>query len=263
MNAPHEQTTAQTSPPAGEPLELVTLTPAFGMRNVSPFCLKIELLLTDLGLEFSVREEADPRKTPKGKLPFLQIGTRQLADSELIAEYLDERTEGQVFAGLTAAQLGKGWAAVRLAEDHLYWMIVASRWLDDDWWPHVVEGFFGTVPGPLRALIAKVARRDVVKTYHLHGLGRHSLEEQQGFARRDFAALAGCIEEGGFITGSQANYFDFAVAAILAGIYDNKPGTWLTKVALDYPDLKTYADRVQGAVGVFGRSVVGPNNEVN
>lgn len=31
-------------------LKLVTLPAAFGMRNVSPFCLKIEMLLTALNL---------------------------------------------------------------------------------------------------------------------------------------------------------------------------------------------------------------------
>lgn len=236
-------------------LHLVTLPPAFGMRNVSPFCLKIEMLLTDLKLDFTVGEEADPRKTPKGKLPYMQIGEASLADSELIGEYLEKRTDGGVFAGLSAAQKGHGWAATRLAEDHLYWMIVASRWLDDAWWPNVVEGFFGGLPSFIRPLVTKIARREVVKTYHLQGLGRHTLEEQRGFAHRDLAALQGCISAEGFLCGDTPNYFDYSVAAILAGMYDNTPATWLTTLAADYPDLRDYANRVQAHVGVFGRYV--------
>ena len=58
-------------------LQLVTLPAAFGMRNVSPFCLKVEMLLTSLGLPFDMSEETDPRKAPKGKLPYL------LADGQL------------------------------------------------------------------------------------------------------------------------------------------------------------------------------------
>ena len=46
-------------------LELVTLPPAFGLRNVSPFCLKAEMLLTSLDLPFKLSEEADPRKAPR------------------------------------------------------------------------------------------------------------------------------------------------------------------------------------------------------
>lgn len=243
------------APSMDAPLRLVTLPPAFGMRNLSPFCLKIELLLADLGLPFTVGEEVDPRKTPKGKLPYLKIGDTSLADSELIGDYLEKRTDGAVFAGLSEAQKGHGWAATRLAEDHLYWLVVGSRWLDDDWWPNVVEGFFGVVPGFVRPLIAYFARKEVAKTLHLHGLGRHTRAEQEGFAHRDFAALQGCISNEGFLCGAAPNYFDYSVAGILAGIYDNTPATWLTTVAEGYPDLRDYADRVQSHVGVFGRYV--------
>lgn len=244
----------QSSLDLSAPLTLVTLAPAFGMRNVSPFCLKSELLLTQLEIPFELEEEADPRKAPKGKLPFLRVGSVPLADSELIADYLEERTSGQVFGHLSEAQQGRGWAATRLAEEHLYWIMVASRWLDDDWWPNVVEGFFSVVPGFARGLVARAARKETEKTYRMHGLGRHSIEEQRGFAHRDLAALNGSISGQGFLLGDTPNYFDFAVAGVLSGIYDNQPATWLTTLAGDYPDLRAYADRVQSHVGIFGRT---------
>ena len=65
-------------------ITLVTLPPAFGLRNVSPFCLKVEMALTHLGLEFDYETEQDPRKAPKGKLPYLLIDGERIADSELI-----------------------------------------------------------------------------------------------------------------------------------------------------------------------------------
>ena len=118
-------------------MELVTLPPAFGMRNVSPFCLKVEMLLAALELPYTVSSEKDPRKAPKGKLPFVIVDGKRIADSELIVEYLDETTGGKVFAGLSPQQKGSGVALSRLAEDHLYWLMVASRWLDDAWWPNI------------------------------------------------------------------------------------------------------------------------------
>jgi len=141
-------------------LELVTLPPAFGMRNVSPFCLKAELLLTALEIPFEHTELADPRKAPKGKLPYLVADGNVVADSELIVEYLDGMTQGRVYAGLTPAQKAQGFALTRLAEDHLYWIMVASRWLDDDWWPNVVEGFFHIAPKPVQdeSLFTRIAR---------------------------------------------------------------------------------------------------------
>lgn len=235
-------------------IELVTLPPAFGMRNVSPFCLKIEMLLAALDLPHSIAVEKDPRKAPKGKLPFIIIDGKRIADSELIIEYLKETTNGKVFAGLSTEQKGQGVALSRLAEDRLYWLMVASRWLDDSWWPNIEQGFFGFVPALLRKFVSGLARKQVAKTYNLHGLGRHSLEEQKGFARRDLDALQGALPTQGFLFTEKPGVFDFTVAALLAGVYDNQPTTWLTDIAADYPELQAYSERVQAAVGVWGRS---------
>jgi glutathione S-transferase len=234
-------------------IELVTLPPAFGMRNVSPFCLKIEMLLKQLDMPFTMSSERDPRKAPKGKLPFVIIDGKQIADSELITEYLNEISNGKVFAALSDEQKGVGLALTRLAEDHLYWLMVASRWLDDEWWPNIANGFFGFVPGLLRGFVSGLARKQVAKTYDLQGLGRHTLEEQKGFARRDLDALQGALPKQGFLFGPQPGIYDFTVAAMLAGIYDNQPVTWLTLLAADYDDLRRYAERVQESVGVWGR----------
>ena len=234
-------------------LELVTLPPAFGMRNVSPFCLKIEMLLSSLGLEFSLSDISDPRKAPKGKLPFLIADGKKIADSELIVQYLDKLTSGKVFAGLSEEQTGQGYALTRLVEDHLYWLMVASRWLDENWWPNVVRGFFGSLPVPLRQIASGVARRRMIQTYNLHGLGRHTLEEQKGFARRDLQALESVVPAQGFLFGDRPNLFDFTVAAMMAGAYDNKPATWITDMAAEYTGLHSYTERVQEATGVWGR----------
>ncbi len=234
-------------------LELVTLPAAFGMRNVSPFCLKIEMLLNSLELEFTLSDISNPAKAPKGKLPFLVADGQRIGDSELIAQYLDGLTGGKVFAGLTDRQIGQGYALTRLVEDHLYWLLIAGRWLDENWWPNVARDFFGSLPPILRQVVAGTARRRIAQTYKLHGLGRHKLEEQQGFARRDLESLAGVVPARGFLFGDQAKLFDFTVAAMMAGIYDNKPATWLTDIAMQYEGLHAYTERVQDAVGVWGR----------
>jgi glutathione S-transferase len=236
-------------------LKLVTLPAAFGMRNVSPFCLKIEMLLTALNLPFTMTELNDPRQAPKGKLPFLHDGEHCIADSELITEYLDQKTSGQVYAGLSPQQIGQGVALSRLAEDHLYWIMVASRWLDDEWWPNIVSDFFGFVPALIRPIPTTLARRQVRQTYNLHGLGRHTLAEQRGFAERDLLALENSVPAEGFLFGEKPCIYDFAIASIVAGIVDNQPATWLTELAQPRKKLLEYTERVQSAVGVHGRFI--------
>ena len=83
-------------------LVLVTLGGAFGLQNVSPFCLKAEMLMTQLGLKFDMAVETDPRKAPKGKLPYLLSDGVKIPDSELITQHIDSITQGHVYAGLRA-----------------------------------------------------------------------------------------------------------------------------------------------------------------
>jgi glutathione S-transferase len=242
-------------------ITLYTFPPAFGLRNVSPFCLKVEMALTHLDMPFEIVEISDPRKAPKGKLPYVDIDGQVIADSEMILRHLDEMTKGRLYGALTDDQRAQGVAFTRLAEDHLYWIMVASRWLDRGWFQNIREGFFGSVPAFLRSAVSGAAQRRMRQTYDLHGLGRHNLKEQEEFARRDLAAISDVVSNQSFIVGDELTAFDFAVASLLAGVIDNKPPTWLTRITDDYPALRDYAERVQSAVGVFAR--FNPNDETS
>jgi glutathione S-transferase len=234
-------------------ITLYALPPAFGLRNVSPFCLKTEMMLAHLKQPFELVEERDPRKTPKGKLPYLEWDGEVIADSERILEFLDQQFDGALFGDLTPQEIATGRAFTRLAEEHLYWMIVASRWLEDDWFPNVIEGFFLIAPRLIRGFVARQAQKQVEQTYYLQGLGRHSREEQIKFAREDLSALSDQIEAEGFITGGRLTVFDFTIASLLVGLMDNEPARWISKIAKDYPVLREYVDRIQADIGVFAK----------
>ena len=89
--------------------------------------------------------------------------------------------------------------------------------------------------------------------FDLHGLGRHGLEEQEEFARRDLEAMAGAVPDQGFLFGEQPNIYDFTLAGMMAGVYDNQPATWVTRMAQEFQGLCDYTERVQQTVGVWGR----------
>ena len=236
-------------------IELYTFPETFGLRNVSPFCLKVEMALEHLGLEYTIVEEKDPRKSPKGKLPYIVLEGEKIADSEIILEHLDAQHGGKLYGELSDEEYARGYAFTRLAEDHLYWLMVASRWLDDEWFPNVVAEFFDFVPWPIRTLASNGARKQVLKTLDLHGLGRHNLDEQADFARRDLRTLSRALSTHPYIAGDSLTAFDFAVASLLAGIYDQQPPTWMTPIAQEFPNLKDYAERIQTEVCVFARPV--------
>lgn len=132
-------------------------------------------------------------------------------------------------------------------------MGVASRWLDDQWFPNIVRDFFGFVPGLIRGFAAGGAQKAVRQTYDLQGLGRHTMEEQKGFARRDLQAIADVVSKNGYIVGGRLTAFDFVVAGMLSGFMDNEPATWLTELANGYPSLRVYLEKIQNEVGVSGK----------
>jgi glutathione S-transferase len=237
-------------------MKLFVIASAFGLRNTGPFGLKCEMALLHLKQEFSLSETTDPRPAPKGKLPYLEDDGKLIADSELILQHLDRKTNGGLYGHLSDEELADGVAFTRLAEEHLYWAMVASRWLDDAWFPHIVSGFFGSLPFPLRQIVPTVARRQVRQTYHLQGLGRHTLEEQKDFVRRDLDAIAKKVGAGPYLLGDKLTVFDFAIASQLAGGIDNQPPTWFTSVAREFPSLVDYAERVQAAAGAYCRHTV-------
>lgn len=236
-------------------ITLFTFPAAFGLRNVSPFCLKVEMALAYLDIDFEIALESDPRKGPKDKLPFIISNGVTLDDSELILKHLDEITDGGLYGQLSATEIAVGTAFTRLADDHLYWIMVASRWLEDDWFPNVKQGFFSSLPPVIGPFIAKLARRKMRQTYHLHGLGRHTKQQQEWFARRDLQAIASVVGEDEYIVGKRLTVFDFSVAPLLAGFLDNKPQTWLTELASEYPALAAYAEKIQKEVNVYCRYV--------
>ena len=233
-------------------LKLYTLPPAFGQRNPSPFCLKVEMALTNLKLDFENKTTLELNKAPKRKAPWLD-DDGIIADSELILAHLDSKTDGGLFGQLTADEIAIGTAFTRLADDHLYWMIVASRWLEDDWFVNVKRDFFGQLPWPLRTIVPMLARRQVRQTYYLHGLGRHSMEEQRSFLRRDLEALDARLSAHDYIASDRMTVYDFAVASMLASGMDNQPETWVSAMMNEVVSLRTYIERVQEEVGVYGR----------
>lgn len=234
-------------------IKLYTLGGAFGMRSVSPFCLKLEMLLAHLGVDYSLVIEPDPRTAPKGKMPWAKIDGEVISDSEIIIETINRLTEGQVYDGLTPREQAYGLGMVRLAEEHLYWLLASARWLDDDWWPNVKRDFMKIIPAVVRTPVSSLIRRRMRQTVLLQGLGAHTLEEQFGFARRNLGALQDAVGESAYLFGEKVSVFDIGIAAIMVGIYDNQPATRLTNIANEFTGLKAHTERVQDCVGVYGR----------
>ena len=111
-------------------ITLYTFGPFFGQPDASPFVIKAMLLLKMAGLDYKAQPAA-PFKAPKGKLPYIDDDGEKVADSTFIRFHIEKKYGFDFDAGLTPEQKATGWALEKLCEDHLYWLVLAERWMDE------------------------------------------------------------------------------------------------------------------------------------
>jgi glutathione S-transferase len=145
--------------------------------NASPFCMKVETFLRMAKLDYEVVTVMDPRKAPKGKLPYIIDNGKKIADSGIILNYLTKQYRVKIDQDLSEKDQAIGVALTRMMEEHFYWTLVYSRFLDSKYAHVSHKVFFGKYPWPIRTALTVMITRKVRNTLYEHGLGRHSEKE--------------------------------------------------------------------------------------
>ncbi|MEM9188632.1 MAG: glutathione S-transferase family protein [Myxococcota bacterium] len=224
-------------------LILETAPSAFGVATASPFCRKAEILLAMSGLDHELRP-SDPRRGPRGKIPFLHDGDEIIADSRLIQQHLERRYEVDFDPGLRPEDKGVAVAARRLIEEHLYWAQTYFRWEHNG--DNVRQAFFGALPLPLSHLVFRLVRRQVRTAMHAQGLGRMTEEEIVMLAGEDLTAL-NRLFQGPFFFGPKLTSIDASLAGLIENILAPELDTPLHRLAEPFRD---YVQRVTRATPV-------------
>ena len=228
-------------------ITLLTFPKLDAAFSPSPFCVKAALMLDHSGLPWQREDVPDPRKFPHGKLPAIRTATGQLiGDSDGIRRHLED--QGISFqTGLGAAQRGYGRALIRLAEDHLYFLLLLDRWGNPEVWPVVREMFFAEIPALLRKPVANGMRRRLLRGLDAQGLGRFSAQERMQRAEQDLTAVAECLSEHPFLLGNAVSLADFSMAPMLEAVSLTPVETALARRVAGDAALMAYVDRVKAA----------------
>ena len=120
-------------------------------RNVSPFGLKLEARLRLADIPYTVEPSTSLGKAPKGKLPYIKDEGRLIGDTTLIIEYLKASRGIDPDAGLGLRERAEALMLQRLFEDHFYFILTYSRWIDEAGWSTLQPAFFGSMPFPVGA----------------------------------------------------------------------------------------------------------------
>lgn len=237
---------AQTRPYKQKVAQMITLYtfgPAFHLADPSPFVTKAMMLLKMSGLDFETDRKGF-NKAPKGKLPYINDNGRIIADSTFIRMHLEDVHGIDFDKGLDDKQRAIGWAFEKLCEEHLYWIAVHSRWMNDANFNKGPIKFFKEAPALIRPGIIAMVRRKVRRNLQGQGLGRHSETEIARLTARDLKAIADYLGGKPFFLGDQPSGTDATIYAFVAGaLCELFDGPELT-AARSHPNLIAYRDRM-------------------
>lgn len=223
-------------------IKLHVFGPAFGMPDPSPFVIKADLLLKLSGQPYEATR-VDVRKAPKGKLPVIVDDGVTVADSTFIRFHLEDKYGIDFDAGLSPAERGAAWALEKLCEDHLYWIEVKNRWMENANFDKGPRRFFEAVPLPLRPVVTTMIRSRVRKALWLQGLGRHSAAELTRLGKRGIDSISAILGDKPFMMGPKACAADATAFAFVASLLCKHFDSDLRIYAEGKPNLVAYRDR--------------------
>jgi len=226
-------------------LELHQFPTAPGIPNLSPFCMKVENWLRLAGLPYEIRWQSNPRKGPVLKLPFVVVDGETICDSERIIARLSQQHGIDLDAALTPQQRAAAHAFGRMLDEHTYWGMVHSRWIDAAVWPRFKKMFFGGLPLPLRLLVPVIAQRQVRADLWSHGIGRHPVADIRARVAKDLQALATQLGEQPYFFGGEPSTLDAAAYAFLGNIQQAPIETAIKPLLSAHPNLVAYCARMR------------------
>jgi glutathione S-transferase len=218
--------------------------PFFGLPNMSPFCIKVETYLRMVELPFEVRT-VDPRKAPKGKIPFIEDDGIVVPDSAFIIKHLKQRHGDPLDAHLSPNQRATAHAVRRMLEEGTYWAGVYSRWFELDNWPRMRQLLAQLMPPVVGRVVPPLIRRSVKSALFAQGTGRHSREEVYEIGKEDITALSVLLGDQPFIMGEQPSSVDATVYAFVASILVPPLASPLREHAQSLPNLEAYRARME------------------
>jgi glutathione S-transferase len=210
---------------------------------LSPFCIKVEVFLKRNNLPYRIVVEKNPARGPKGKMPFIRDGKSTVADSTLIIHHLT-KTYNLNMGKMNPILEGLSLAFQRMIEEHLYFVLLYSRWIDPIGWSIIKKEFSPLFPPIIGTPFLYLIRRQLKIQARAQGLGRHSLEEVYEIGRRDLRAISSFLAEKPFFMGHEWTPIDATLFAFLTTILKQPIESELQTAVKSFPNLVAYCQRM-------------------
>ncbi len=224
-------------------ITIYQFSPAWGLPNISPFCMKLEGYLNLGGLDYKVKIQNDPRKGPKKKIPYIKIDGQLMGDSEQIYEYLRSNNAIDLDAHLNDDERAIQHAMGVMCDESLYFALLFNRWMDDVNWETFRDTVFSGMPKMVRNVVTKQIRKSVQSGLIGQGMGRHNKAEVYSIATKDIESLGQYLGDKQWYGGSEPAKLDVRVASYMANIIKPPLENPLKTVLHKWPNLLEFTDR--------------------
>lgn len=228
-------------------IKLYQFSPVFGLPNLSPFCMKVETYLRMAEVPYQANV-GNPMKSPKGKFPYIHDTKHDLilGDSSFIFKHLKAHYGDPLDTHLSETERALGFAVCRMVEEHFYWTLLYSRWVDDPGWAVMESVVREMVPPMTRWFLPASLRRGIRKSLHAQGVGRHSREQIFERGYEDLDAIAGLLSDKPFLLGKQPTSYDATVYSFLAVLLWTPIDSPLQQYAQQtHPQFEDYCQRMK------------------
>jgi glutathione S-transferase len=203
-------------------IKLYGYGPAWGLPDCSVFVTKVDCYLRMIDLPYTPvpwRSVHDLQNAPKGKFPYIDDNGQKIADSAFIIDYL-KATYGDPLGEqyCTAHDRAVAHSMRRMLEEHFYWVIVYTQWMEDVAWEAYKPVLFGTLAPTEQQMVAAQVRESVRSKLHAQGVGRHSRAEIYDLGKTDLSALSVYLGDKPYCMRDQPTALDATAYAFLSRV---------------------------------------------
>jgi glutathione S-transferase len=217
----------------------------FGLPEISPYVTKSQVHLKMAGLEYEFRRTR-PDEAPKGQMPFIEDRGFRIGDSAYIRSHIEVVHGADLDAGLTAVERAQAFAVEMMCDHQLAPMVGYFRWLHADNFDLGPAMFFADIPEPQRTAVIADVKDRVREAMRAKGIARHQTSEILDQAARAFEAVETLLGDKPYLFGDKPCGADAMAFACLAGIMTPHFETPARDLALTYPTLVAYVERMMG-----------------
>lgn len=226
-------------------IKLFSFGNKFGIEDPSPFVLKVDCYYRMAGVEYkTVVSDDNLRRAPKGKLPFVESENTLVPDSQWIIEAA-QSAGYDLDQHLSNEQKALAYLVTKSLDENLYFVLVYSRWAKDDTWPALSEGFFGSLPIPLKWILPSVIRKQVLRMLKDQGIAKHNDSEIQHVLKRSLDALSTLLGDNKYFFGDKPSTLDAAAYGLLAEFISVEFDNPFNQIARGYTSLVSYCQRIE------------------